>query len=72
MRRFSIAVLGLCAVLCLANVSNAQVRDPIARKTNPELGFFEPKKSSSSQVTNNSSRTTQPTKTKWFFKRIFR
>lgn len=72
MRRFLVAAIGLSIVLCCANVSNAQVRDPISRKTNPELGFFEPKKTKPVQAGGNSQRATQPTKSKWFFKKLFR
>ena len=72
MRRLLIAGLGLCVLVAFANVSEAQVRDPISRKTNPELGFFETKKQSGSQASGTSVRTTQPTKGKWFFKKLFR
>lgn len=72
MRRVLIACVGLGVAIGAANYSAAQVRDPIARKTKPELGFFEPKKSSASSRVTKTTRTTQPTKSKWFFKKLFR
>jgi len=54
MRRFLVATIGLSIAFCCANISIAQVRDPISRKTNPELGFFEPKKTKPVQASGNS------------------
>lgn len=75
MRRVLIACIGLSVLIGFANVSIAQVRDPISRKSNPELGFFEPKKSTAFPSTSKGVRTSQnsaPTKSKWFFKKLFR